>query len=108
MDTTTDIPTVGADDPRWHALGLHYVRLHRWTTAGWLHPVGDLHPGSGGRRRWPVSEIAVAARMQQLIEAGFTPPAAARLARTDGRRVVDLPGDLLLVLPASMMDMVPA
>ncbi len=73
--------TVIASDPRWAEAGLTYRQLWRWTTWGYLQCVGNPSPGSGNLRRWPESEIAIAARMLRLIEDGFTLRAAAKRAR---------------------------
>ena len=85
-------PTVGWSDPRWRTAGITVRRLDTWTVKGWLQTAGDATPGSGNYRRWPEAEIAVGARIAQLIHIGFQPALAARLARSRelGALVVDV------------------
>lgn len=80
-DGTLPAPAeLGPTLPDLTALGLTYRQLDYWTRVGHLN-ADDPTPGSGRRRHWPQSEIAVAARMARLIAAGFTVPRAADLAR---------------------------
>jgi hypothetical protein len=67
-------------DPRWAAAHLSHRQVGWWTKRGYLR-TEDPAPGSGYRRRWPVGEIAVAARISRLIAAGLVLPAAAEYAR---------------------------
>lgn len=67
-DVDTELDTVGSDDPRWQASGISYRRLDYWTTHGYLRLVGDPNPGSGYIRRWPASEVRIAARMVRIAD----------------------------------------
>ena len=73
-------------DPRWSKMRLTYRRLDYWCQVGYLRPLGEVHPGSGEPRRWPVAELYVAARMVAFINEGFVPAAAAMLARNGAER----------------------
>lgn len=58
-----------------------YRQLDHWCRRGWLaahQPAGDGH---GHPRVWSLSELGVACRMAALVEVGFSPTAAARVAR---------------------------
>ena len=82
-DTLYDTETVSSGDLRWAQVGITYRQLNWWAWQGYLRP-DEAHPGSGYSRRWPASEIAVAARMVRLVNAGLTPEAASRAARASG------------------------
>lgn len=71
---------VAAGDPRWAQAGITYRQLVYWTISGYLKAV-DPRPGVGASRLWPVSELAVATQMVELIRAGLTVRAAAARAR---------------------------
>lgn len=60
---------------------ISYRRIDYWCRRGYLHPEDD-GLGSGNYRRWPEMEIEVARKMAVLIDGGFTPAAAARIARS--------------------------
>jgi DNA-binding transcriptional MerR regulator len=62
-----------------HRSGASYRQLDYWTRQGHLHPVGGV--GSGQGRDWSRSEVEVAERMVPLVEAGFSPKLAERIAR---------------------------
>jgi hypothetical protein len=81
MDTEQSIDTVTADDRRWSDIGLTYRRLDYWTRQGYLLAIGEVRPGSGRLRVWPVSEIEVADRMVRLTEVGLDLLVASELAR---------------------------
>jgi hypothetical protein len=61
-------------------LGLSYRQLDHWTRKGWVR-ADDPTPGSGKRRTWDDHELAIAARMVRLIDAGFVVGKAAEIAR---------------------------
>jgi len=63
-------------------LGVTYRQLDHWCRRGYLHPANG-HPGSGNRRTWTDSELAVAHRMAQHVRNGMYPRAAAQLARQE-------------------------
>lgn len=63
-----------------------YRQLDHWTRLGYLRPMqenrkGNPGVGSGYDRDYPASEVAAARVMGQLLAAGLTPAAAARVAR---------------------------
>lgn len=64
-------------------VGLSLRRVQYWTEQGWLLAV-DGTRGSGYALEWPPCEVLVAAYMMRLVEAGVSPPAAARAARAGG------------------------
>lgn len=81
--TTVDQETVQWNDPAWERAGISYHTLNYWCSKGYLRP--DItHPGSGYNRRWPIGEVAVAARMVRLVDAGLTLTSAAVVARAPG------------------------
>lgn len=59
--------------------GLSYRQVDYWARRGYLRPLGG--GGSGNYRTWPESEVQIGLRMAILIQGGYTPAAAARLAR---------------------------
>lgn len=96
-DLATAVETVGWDDPCWANAGISVRRLDYWTSNGLLHVAGASNPGSGYTRRWPLAEVAVAALMVRLVDAGMSPTAAERVARggelAPGIRVIIDGGD---------------
>ena len=64
------------------AAGISTRRIEYWTRQGWIRTQSTIHPGSGVARQWPHNEMLIALTMVGLINAGFTAPAAASLART--------------------------
>lgn len=58
--------------------GATYRQLDHWCRTGLLDI--ECH-GSGNRRHWPLSELAIAETMARLVKAGVKPVAAARVAR---------------------------
>jgi hypothetical protein len=56
-----------------------YRQLDHWVRKGYLRPYHE--GGTGNPREWPVREWAIAMQMKRLIDAGFTPAAAAEAAR---------------------------
>jgi DNA-binding transcriptional MerR regulator len=60
--------------------GLTYRQLDYWVAKGYLKP-DKAHPGSGIGRRWTDHEIAVAATMGALVNAGLAVDKAATIAR---------------------------
>ena len=79
--------------------GASVRQLDYWTRRGYIHADDRGHSGSGVRRHWPDGEVAVAAQMKRLIDAGIVLDVAARLARrlANGRAVAWLTDDTLLV-----------
>jgi DNA-binding transcriptional MerR regulator len=63
-----------------HRLGITYRQLDYWSRQGWLRPATPAN-GSGTRREWTNDELAVAARMAKLVNAGLPPNIAADAAR---------------------------
>jgi DNA-binding transcriptional MerR regulator len=61
--------------------GISYRVLDYWTTRGYLQTITTANPGSGQPRLYPASEVAIAARMRVLVDAGLFPAAAERAAR---------------------------
>ena len=64
-------------------LGLSCRQVDYWTRHGLLR-AHNPDPGCGRRRTWPADEVAVAAVMVRLVDAGLTPEAAHRAARHGG------------------------
>ena len=60
--------------------GVTYRQLDYWIRAGYVRPLDPL-PGTGTARQWPEEEREVVMTMARLVDAGFTVPAAAVLAR---------------------------
>lgn len=60
--------------------GITYRQLDYWVRQGYIKPKPGA-TGTGHTRDFSDHEIAVAARMARLIDRGFTPKAAARIAR---------------------------
>ena len=56
-----------------------YRQLDYWVRQGWLNP--HHNGGSGTSRDFTGDEYTVAIRMARLVNRGFTPAAAARVAR---------------------------
>lgn len=65
------------------AAGPTYRQVDYWTRMGLLDADFPT-PGSGHQRRYPASEVQVAATMRVLTEAGIEPAAAAKAARNGG------------------------
>lgn len=63
--------------------GLTYRQLDYWVRQDWLHP-DNPDGGTGSRRTFPPSEVAVAKTMAILTAAGVAASAAARAARNGG------------------------
>lgn len=63
------------------ACGITYRQLDYWVRRGYVHPRDRRKNSSGIPREFSDDELAVAARMGRLIDRGFTPKAAARIAR---------------------------
>jgi DNA-binding transcriptional MerR regulator len=63
------------------ACGITYRQLDYWVRKGWLQPRDRRQHTAGVPRDFDDEELAVAARMARLIDRGFTPRAAARIAR---------------------------
>lgn len=61
--------------------GISYRQLDHWTRCGLIHPIGEALPGTGYERRYSDAEVEVARVAKQLIDAGWRPDAALRLAR---------------------------
>jgi hypothetical protein len=79
--------------------GVNQWRLRHWAARGWLHPVSEGRGlGRGSVFWWPPAELVVARRMAALVVSGFTPEAAAGIAR-QRRRTVRLAGGVLVILP---------
>lgn len=62
--------------------GISYRQLDYWSRTRRLRPSTAAEPGSGNARFYPASEIAVAALIKRLIDAGLGPTAAHDLARS--------------------------
>jgi hypothetical protein len=92
-DAEPEIPSVGQAEMI--AIGLSYRQLYYWTSIGHLQVLGDVNPGSGRSRRWPIGEVRVASVMWRLINAGLDLNMAARVAR-DGRHEL-APGIRLVI-----------
>lgn len=60
--------------------GVTYRQLDYWIRQGYLKPIRT--GGTGHQHEWPKTELSVARWMGRLVKAGFTPEAAAELART--------------------------
>lgn len=60
--------------------GMTYRQMDYWVRRGYLHPA-ESRPGSGNARVWPPEELEVGRRMAVLVQGGYTPATAARLAR---------------------------
>jgi hypothetical protein len=60
---------------------ISYRQLDFWIRQGYLQPEGGGR--SGIARQWSEEEIAVLDRMISLVEEGYRPSAAARLARRE-------------------------
>ena len=60
-----------------------YRTLDYWARRDWLQPEPgeDGRAGSGIKRKWPESEIPVAAAMVKLVNAGIAHARAAAIAR---------------------------
>ncbi|RCG27202.1 hypothetical protein DQ384_26140 [Sphaerisporangium album] len=67
-----------------------YRQIDHWIRRGWLRPIDN--GGTGHPREWPVIESRVRDLMGRLVDAGFTPAAAADAARMH----VTLGGSVLL------------
>jgi DNA-binding transcriptional MerR regulator len=61
------------------ATGLTYRQLDHWARQGWIRP--HHTGGTGHRREWPTHELAIAALMKRLIDAGLAAAKAAETAR---------------------------
>lgn len=72
-------------------VGLSYRQLDHWTRRGYLI-AENPDCGSGRDRTYAESEIAIAARMKELVDRGYTVAAAARVAR---KEAIDLSPVLL-------------
>ncbi len=87
---------MSATAPDFIRVGMTYRQLDFAVARGWLVPEDDANPGSGRRRRFPHSELAIARLMVKLGDEGFEPAAAARIARDRAggaatlRRLADL------------------
>lgn len=64
--------------------GLTYRQLDHWLNRGFIR-ARDPHPGSGVARSLTPGEVKVLQTMYLLVQAGFAPDRAARLARTLNR-----------------------
>lgn len=97
--TSVDEPDIGRDDPGWKAIGLSDRRLDTWTTTGRLRAITQPNPGTGHRRLWPASELAVAAVVVRLTAAGLDLDVAFQVARLEGESsTVEIgPGVFLVV-----------
>lgn len=94
--------TCAADRPDFHttpemlASGATRRQLEYWQRLGWLKTHPEWPGGSGAPRLYARGELGIARRMVALCRAGFTPRAAAELARVrvllevDGLAVVNL------------------
>lgn len=74
-------------------LNISYRQLDYWCRQGWVHSRyawknGEASDGgSGSRRDFTDDEERVLRRMAALVNHGFRPEAAARIARSDGGHV---------------------
>lgn len=65
-----------------HRAGISYRQLDYWTRTGLLHEIPrPVNAGSGYPRSFPLTELAVASLMADLLEAGLTPRVAHDRAR---------------------------
>jgi hypothetical protein len=78
--------------------GVTYRCLDYWSRRGWINPEG-AGLGSGSQRRWPASELEVAALMACYVAAGVTPEAAHHAARHGGW----LPGGRYRLAPSAIV-----
>jgi hypothetical protein len=67
--------------------GLTYRQIDYWTTEGWLREIPRAATGPGHQRRWPRSELPIAAMMARLArpEVGLDVNRAVLVARAGGR-----------------------
>lgn len=75
--------------------GISYRQLDWWVRKGYLYPTRPAE-GSGYRREWPESEVAVAKEMVRLVAAQIPPALAVEIAR--GRTEI-APGIRIVVEP---------
>lgn len=68
------------------AASLSYRQLDHWTRCGYIKTRTNKK-GSGHPRDYSDAEMAVAVRMARLVNRGFTPKAAAQIARVTPGRV---------------------
>lgn len=80
---TSEPELVGSNDPRWAIITGR--QRYYWTQRGYLQ-AHNPNPGPGGVQRWPVGELAVAARIVELCKAGYALAPAARMARAEAPR----------------------
>lgn len=63
--------------------GLTFRQVDYWTRQGYLRTVDSQVDGTGRPREFQSTELQIALRMRDLVECGFSPSAAHRLARGD-------------------------
>ncbi len=68
-------------------VGVTYRQVDMWSNEGLLHPVNQ-GAGTGRRRVYPPEEVQVAVGIAQLLRAGLTLQAAAKIARRGRGHVV--------------------
>lgn len=83
-------------------LGITYRQLDYWVRQGYLKPRGG-HPGTGFSRAFSDEERRIAVAMARCVRAGFTPVAAARVARAACRAAGDLAGTVQVKLPQDLL-----
>jgi hypothetical protein len=77
------------------------IRVVAYWIDRYLHPIAI---GGGTQRRWPQTELRVADMMRRLCDAGFTPAAAAVIARNhiDGNPLIRLAAGLTLAIDVDL------
>lgn len=100
LDTEPEVITGG--EALAESLGISYLQMWRWTSAGYLRPLNP-EPGSGRALEWPPAELEIARRMGRLTAAGLPLAFAARMAR-DSWPTGELAEDITVIVTEESND----